>query len=148
MMVYPSRAVGDAVRLYAETLDVPYGEYIASVLAERFGHPYWAAPEVRQVDGGLASMIRDANIPRHEPAADSWDDRDVFVTKPVKALGTIIRDFAAREGKTLTRVITDELALFHGIDQENRIVLGKAVAEEVEVVHDKKRKREVLRLMA
>jgi len=148
MMVYPPRAVGDVVRLWADALGVPHGEYIASVLAERFGHPYWASPEVRTVDGGLPAMLDGVELPRHLPAAGSWDERDVFVTKPVLALGRIIRDVARSEKRTMTSLITDELAGFHGIDLENRTVAAHVDGDPLGIDRDLRLRREVQRLLA
>lgn len=152
MMVYPPSVVADAIRERALELDtMPTGEYIASVLAERFGHPYWAAPEVRMFDGGLTAMLESHSLPQcvvSDVPEDAWSDRVTFVTKPVKALGAIVRDYAKREARTLTSVITEELAAFHGIDLGNRVILGEVGAMHTETIQDFNLKREVQQLMA
>lgn len=127
MMVYPPRALGVVVRAHADALDLPYGEYISSVLAEHFGHPYWAAAAVRLTPGGLQAQLENAHVERPQPAAESWAERDLFVARPVKALGDIVRDAARNQGVTLTRLITDILAAFHGVDLEHQVVLPSPV---------------------
>lgn len=122
MMVYPPRALGDLVRAYADTIQVPHGEYIASVLAERLRLPSWAAAEVRLVKGGLPAMLAAQPLPSVTPSPTAWEERDMFVTKPVKALGQIIRVEAQKSHTTLTRYITEHLAAFHGVDLDARTI--------------------------
>lgn len=46
----PAVPVGQAVRAAAEKLDMPYGAYIAKVLAESFGMPEYAPETPAHVD--------------------------------------------------------------------------------------------------
>jgi len=136
------------VRSRADAIGMHHGEYIASVLAERLGYPYWAAPEVRATEGGLYAMLSAATPEPYAPSPESWTERDLFVTKPVKALGEIVRDHAKREGSTLTKVITDELALFHGLDLDAHTFAVVADDDPLGVNRDIRLKQEVQRLLA
>lgn len=149
MMVYPPHALGATVRLWSDELGLPHGEYIASVLAERFGHPYWAAPEVRTHEGGLRALLEAASPKLHSPADEDWDTRDVFVTKPVLALGELVRDEAKKRRLSLSKLITLVLAEFHGIDLDARTVTAPTFDEDpLGIGRNLRLREEVQRLLA
>mgnify|MGYP001483039942 CR=1 FL=1 len=135
MMVYPPEALACILRSYADAIDVPHGEYIASVLAERLGHPYWAAAEVRLHPGGLTAMLDAAEVSAPEVDAAAWRARAVFVTKPVKALGDVIRAAAAKDSMSLTGFITSHLAAFHGVDLDAHTIEPRRGTEMLNTEH-------------